>query len=358
MSADDKYSAEDLAKIQGNNGDWDVINTLVFMVTSFTTVGYGNHPSFVTTPPMCEYPRHNAVTESPFSNLLPVSMRQATYGDTKETTQFGNPDYGNSPLPEACFSSNQVPPPECWVMADADKIFDFSTLRMYERRNIDDEPRQYVRLTAAEAAAAAVSTGNETAARAWPDTSEAVQVPGGLGRLDCTAEELGNSTASSEFIYGGGEWVSAGGGCWARFVGLCEKNHLTYWRAEESKKTAAKLFTIIFVLAGIGILGTVAGSFGDEITSIVHRVVSFVEATVEQGLLATGVKQKMEAWTEKLHLSPTHGHKKQVLMSSFVLIIILLIGSIVYSLLESMAFVDALYFTVVTATTVGFGDCA
>ena len=66
----------------------------------------------------------------------------------------------------------------------------------------------------------------------------------------------------------------------------------------------------------------------------------------------------MEAWTEKRHLSPTHGHKKQVLMSSFVLIIILLIGSIVYSLLESMAFVDALYFTVVTATTVGFGDCA
>ena len=38
-----------LEKIQGGNGDWDTLNTLVFMVTSFTTVGYGNQPSMVAT---------------------------------------------------------------------------------------------------------------------------------------------------------------------------------------------------------------------------------------------------------------------------------------------------------------------
>jgi hypothetical protein len=38
------------------------------------------------------------------------------------------------------------------------------------------------------------------------------------------------------------------------------------------------------------------------------------------------------------------------------LIFILLVGTVVYSLSDSMTFVDAGYFTVVTATTVGFGD--
>ena len=101
MSADDNASTEDLAKIQGKNGDWDGINTLVFMITSFNTVGYGNHPSFVSTAPPCEYPGEQTSFENPFSNLMPLSMRQKTYADVPETTQFGNPDYGNDPLPDA-----------------------------------------------------------------------------------------------------------------------------------------------------------------------------------------------------------------------------------------------------------------
>ena len=39
------------------------------------------------------------------------------------------------------------------------------------------------------------------------------------------------------------------------------------------------------------------------------------------------------------------------------LALVLVLGTVVYAWLESMFYVDALYFTVVTATTVGFGDC-
>jgi len=39
------------------------------------------------------------------------------------------------------------------------------------------------------------------------------------------------------------------------------------------------------------------------------------------------------------------------------LALVLFLGTVVYAWLESMQYVDALYFTVVTATTVGFGDC-
>ncbi len=37
--------------------------------------------------------------------------------------------------------------------------------------------------------------------------------------------------------------------------------------------------------------------------------------------------------------------------------IILWFGTLMYAWIESMKIVDALYFTVVTASTVGFGDC-
>ena len=43
-------------------------------------------------------------------------------------------------------------------------------------------------------------------------------------------------------------------------------------------------------------------------------------------------------------------------IATAVVIPILLIGSIVYAATEGLFIVDAMYFTVVTATTVGFGD--
>ena len=47
---------------------------------------------------------------------------------------------------------------------------------------------------------------------------------------------------------------------------------------------------------------------------------------------------------------------KGVIIALLGLIFILLFGTIVYSLTEAMTFVDAMYFTIVTSTTVGFGD--
>ena len=82
---------------------------------------------------------------------------------------------------------------------------------------------------------------------------QVVQVPAGLGKLDCTKEELGNASVTNPFIHGGNQWIAPpGGACWARFVAKCETQHLSIWRGEEGKKTVAKLFTIVFVLVGIG----------------------------------------------------------------------------------------------------------
>ncbi len=166
------------------------------------------------------------------------------------------------------------------------------TLRRYyimDERSLS-EPRKYQRLTVPPAG---ISNGT---LRLWPHTSEVVRVPGHLGELDCTAEELNATEVTSPYINGGRPWVSTprGGACWAKFVDKCESNHLEAWRNEEQKKTVAKLFTVMFVLVGIGILGemtyrnlcihlqpaesgcfvagSVAGSFGSEISALMHRV--------------------------------------------------------------------------------------
>ena len=119
----------------------------------------------------------------------------------------------------------------------------------------------------------------------------------GIDDKNCTAEELTNGTeVTSRYINGGRPWVSSrpGGACWARFVDRCEDKHLAPWRNEERKKTVAKLFTSLFVLVGIGILGemtsrklriglqpaerggfvagSVGGAFGSEISSLMHRI--------------------------------------------------------------------------------------
>ena len=55
---------------------------------------------------------------------------------------------------------------------------------------------------------------------------------------------------------------------------------------------------------------------------------------------------------------PQDGAAKGLLTAAIGLGLVLIVGSLVYRATESMQALDAMYFTVVTATTVGFGDCA
>lgn len=125
-------------KIQGSNGDWDTINTLVFMFTTFTTVGYGNHPSFVTTTPPCEYPGAHSKTDSPFSNLMPLSMRQEVFVHASDVSSTVD---SFAPLPDVCFTTEGgTGNAACWVVADDSSIFHFEQLLHYDRAT-DHVPR-------------------------------------------------------------------------------------------------------------------------------------------------------------------------------------------------------------------------
>lgn len=61
----------------------------------------------------------------------------------------------------------------------------------------------------------------------------------------------------------------------------------------------------------------------------------------------------------KTHTSPEQErtqHRRDLLIVGFVTIAVLTTGAFFYHLVEGMSIVDAIYFSVITLTTVGYGD--
>jgi hypothetical protein len=64
--------------------------------------------------------------------------------------------------------------------------------------------------------------------------------------------------------------------CFARFAARCEEQ-LTLWRQYEQQKDVAKVFTSIFIMVGIGILGALVGAVGETLMEWVHNILGGVE---------------------------------------------------------------------------------
>ena len=316
-----------LERIQGGRGGWDTINTLVFMVTSFTTVGYGNQPSMVATTPPCEYAGGPAIlSDAPFSVLIAEEIRGSKVGigkllgvsriDHSEETNF-------RALPLKCFPTTQPSggvgeQDECRVIADESHIYDFTRRQLYARGEISP-PRNF-------------STDTEQQRNELRE----LRLPGDTGIYDCADldETKGNETI---------------GECYERFVAVCESS-LEVWRALEGKKDVAKGFTVLFAMVGIGILGAVVGVFGETLRDWAHHLFNSAEATLDVAMAP--VSQATGVTIEDV----TGSGGKGILGAFLGLGVIIGIGTAVYATLESMKVVDAVYFTVVTATTLGFGD--
>jgi hypothetical protein len=315
-----------LEKIQGGNGDWDTINTLVFMVTSFTTVGYGNQPSMVATTPPCEYAGGPAVLDdAPFSVLLPDEIRGSKVGIGK-IVGLNTDDEGEesnfSPLPARCFPRKVDPAvgiggqEECRVIADERHIFDFTRRQLYARGELSP-PRNF-------------STDLELSLLGMQP------MPGDTGLYDCG--DVNDANANETIAE-----------CYERFVGVCESS-LKVWRNFELKKDYSKAFTVVFVMIGIGILGAVVGVFGETLMDWAKSLFAGAEATLDVAMtpatMATGIQIE----------DVTGGSGKGACVAFVGLGIVVGIGTAVYATLESMKVIDAVYFTVVTSTTLGFGD--
>ena len=245
-----------LDRVQGGNGDWDSLNTVLFMVTSFTTVGYGNHPSLVATRPPCEVPGSNLLQDDPFSVLLPPQLRGVAGESMSRIAGLGLASLSGPveqsfpPMPAFCFETadptNQ--PEACMVIADDTHIFDFNTLLLWQKESLE-LPRNY----------------------SGPDRVlelQSLRVPGDTGIYDCSAAR----DADGEILTVN-ETQRA---CFARFAARCEEQ-LTLWRLFEQQKDVAKVFTSIFIMVGIGILGALVGAVGETLMEWVHSILGGVE---------------------------------------------------------------------------------
>jgi hypothetical protein len=226
----------------------------VFIVTSFTTVGYGNQPSLIATYPPCEYAGGTAILkDAPYSVLLPKHMR----GSEIEFARISGLDVLSdqdeqafAPLKPECFSHQPRvgAQPQCRVLADSESIFDFNTRQLY-RRDSATPPRNFTH------------GGGVDELRRTP-------LPGDVGLYDCSdvnPVNRGNESAQQ---------------CYERFVEECE-SQLAVWREAERKKDVSKFFTIWFIMVGIGLLGLVVGVFGDTLMNWITGLFATAETALD-----------------------------------------------------------------------------
>ena len=328
--AQNERVSELLDRLHGGNGPWDGINTLVFLFTSFTTVGFGNHPSLVRTVPPCQYPSQSTQVDDPYSVLLPEALRPAEDELLKNIAGSFGGGAGNAASaevgapaffapPRCCFEGNCEDDggsdEDCWIVSDDQSIFDFGKLLYFQTYESKKAANYTTRA----------------------DELLELELPGlrtTLSQMKIELPPVGNSSTTRL----GMAWRQL---AFAKIRDECDAQ-LNIWRKEENKKDNAKLYTILFVIVGIGLLGIVVGALGNEVMAAIKSVFNNVEMALDAATLnQVGAKT---------------GDKKGIFVSMVVMFLILGLGTYVYAQLEQMRPLDALYFTVVTATTVGFGD--
>jgi hypothetical protein len=303
-------------RLTGGHGQWDVLNSGVFMITSFTTVGFGNHPSLVATLPPCEVPGPQLLIDNPFSTLLPEDKRDRVVSSgQRDVVQAG----GFSPLAASCFETSGLYAPGCMVVADDRYVFDFESLLLWPRGS-EDPPRNF--------------TGR-------PAELASLRVPGGLG------------------LYG-----EAPEPTYRHFADICGQQ-LSLWRTVEQYKDMCKVFTSAFILFGIGLLGAVVGAVGETLMEWSRGMLGGVAATVDTvSDAATPITKGLGgavaavggAVSGVVDIEAATKGAKGATVALLWLALIVAVGAVIFSATESMKLLDATYFTIVTATTVGFGD--
>lgn len=97
-----------------------------------------------------------------------------------------------------------------------------------------------------------------------------------------------------------------------------------------------KIFTVIYILYGLGVVGSILADFAGQI-----------------------IDSQQEAMMKKLDDDPDDGespHGWKIALSFMGILVMVLIGTLFFSLNEDWTFVDAFYWSFVTCTTVGYGD--
>lgn len=115
-----------------------------------------------------------------------------------------------------------------------------------------------------------------------------------------------------------------------------------------------RLFTIFFALYGIGILGALLTIIGTAVIEAGHKAMAETEARAKKRLLAMfstaddgGEETRGQSLCQEVLLT--------VLRESPI-ILLLFIFSILLGLPEGRSIITSIYFAVITATTIGFGD--
>lgn len=301
-------------QLHGGNGEWDEMNTMVFLVTTFTTVGYGNHPSLMHEKPPCSYPSLDLTFDDPGSILLPEIARRGhscpgcsdAVSAIETPVPFGTGAGQGIALNEFniamcdegvfdfCTNGTQLDPtkisyeelclkhdysyvntdPRCWIIADKSGIFRFGTLTEYriypESENVNEmihsaEQLAHLEIPGSLRDHSTFSEMNENGYHGY--RTDPLSLPPCCGLHTSCSEQLHgvefrNSTALLD-------WKQL---CFTEFKESCDEQ-LRLWRVDEYQKMWGKVFTVVFIFLGIAVLGNALGTIGQQIINFVRSLI-------------------------------------------------------------------------------------
>lgn len=128
--------------------------------------------------------------------------------------------------------------------------------------------------------------------------------------------------------------------------------------AQEAAFHRVKQFQSVNIIVSVVMIGMLVGSIGDSVRASMRKHLHSNLHSITTKVTTTAAQVTKVMTPEQVAARQSRFWWAQIAAAMTCLIIIIAIGAVFYMEYEDMVFSDAIYFTVVTISTVGYGDIA
>jgi len=180
------------------------------------------------------------------------------------------------------------------------------------------------------------------------ENGEQGEVDVGIDSLTLTLDVYGPLIVVVYLIGGACIFATVEKWAWVESIYFCVVSLSTVGYGDETPDTAAmKMFTVFYIYVGIAFVASIVGKLvGRAVTKGRSKALNESE----------GEKNEINYDPERYCWGRLSLNQYELLRAFSIIVVLCTLGTTVYTLNEHMSLIDALYFSMITLGTVGYGD--